>query len=80
MDVIIQESWANEDLCLPAYSIPVSILCNHPQFLGTDFEARLTEFCHFLCEFKQLTSPLSASLMTRTLMNTDFTCCSEGQR
>ena len=34
MDVIIQESLANEDLCLPAYSIPVSILCNHPQFLG----------------------------------------------
>lgn len=34
---------------------------------GTDFEARLTEFCHFLCEFKQLSSPLWASLMTRTL-------------
>ena len=26
MDVIIQQSLANEDFCLPAYSIPVSIL------------------------------------------------------
>lgn len=33
---------------------------------GTDFGARLTELCHFLCEFKQLTLLLWGSSMTLT--------------
>lgn len=83
MDVIVQWSFANVYLCLPACSIPVSVLCN-PSLVswptrfylsskaqvgngeGTDFGARLTELCHFLCEFKQLTLLLWGSSMTLT--------------
>ena len=98
MDVIIQQSLANEDFCLPAYSIPVAILRMQSTLSslsirfplpsraqvgtgeGTGSKASLTELWHSLCESKQLTSPLWASLMTPALMNTDFTCCSEGRR